>query len=295
MYKIILLPLLIITCHIAPWSQKNSEDKEEIKIYGSINENPATSISINGKNSNIEFFQMPTEFIDQRELEYTIKNNIIDIDPEENISLFNLYPIDEKPYIIEINHIKKNTLKINTKNGTKKFSILIVTLSNGAIKPFLTNESTTIEYIDETTDLSSTINIKNVDSIKIIKTEKYKKNITSKNEEKESKNIMQEYNSETLSKAIDNNSIVVIKFYAPWCNPCKKFSPIFNKISEEFKDLAFFGSVNIDKEEKLSLKYNINIVPSVIIIKNKKIVLKNEGSFSEEDLKKYIKDIIALN
>ncbi len=79
----------------------------------------------------------------------------------------------------------------------------------------------------------------------------------------------------------------VLDFSAVWCAPCKKFSPLFDKVSEKYKGKVDF--VHYDAEtgpgKPLADKYKVNILPTVIFMDAKgKIVLKNENAMTEEDL-----------
>ena len=56
------------------------------------------------------------------------------------------------------------------------------------------------------------------------------------------------------NEVLDSNQKVVIDFYADWCGPCKVFSPIFEKVSQELEDVKFVR-VNVDEEPELANKY----------------------------------------
>ncbi len=74
--------------------------------------------------------------------------------------------------------------------------------------------------------------------------------------------IMQAYkNQQTSSKFVHHwddsnfadaikNGVVVVDFYADWCSPCRRFSPAFESVAEEFKDSVSFGKVNLNRGEK---------------------------------------------
>lgn len=57
---------------------------------------------------------------------------------------------------------------------------------------------------------------------------------------------------------------VIVDFYAPWCGPCKRISPIFEAIAGKHSGKARFLKVNVDKFHKISEKYNIRSLPTVI-------------------------------
>lgn len=60
---------------------------------------------------------------------------------------------------------------------------------------------------------------------------------------------------------------VLLDFYANWCGPCKMMSPIIDQIAEE-KDNIKVGKVNVDDNQKLSVKYNVMSIPTIILFEN---------------------------
>ncbi|VDM51399.1 unnamed protein product [Toxocara canis] len=75
--------------------------------------------------------------------------------------------------------------------------------------------------------------------------------------------------------------LIVIDFYATWCGPCKMMGPKFEKLSDEHK-AAMFVKIDVDEQEEISDSYDINVLPTFILIKNKeklvsfRIVLKQK-------------------
>lgn len=60
---------------------------------------------------------------------------------------------------------------------------------------------------------------------------------------------------------------VLLDFYANWCGPCKMMSPIIDQIAEE-KDNIKVGKVNVDDNQKLSVKYNVMSIPTIILFES---------------------------
>lgn len=65
-----------------------------------------------------------------------------------------------------------------------------------------------------------------------------------------------------------HNDICVIRFWAPWCAPCRMVAPTFEKVAEQLNDTVFFGEVNIDNHVKLAARYGIRGIPTTIVLKN---------------------------
>lgn len=70
-------------------------------------------------------------------------------------------------------------------------------------------------------------------------------------------------NSETFSKALQDNKVIIIDFWADWCGPCKKVAPILDEIVSEYN--VPIAKVNVDEEISLSQKYDISTIPTLLV------------------------------
>ena len=60
---------------------------------------------------------------------------------------------------------------------------------------------------------------------------------------------------------------VIVDFWAEWCGPCKMLSPIIEEIGQENKDIKIV-KVDVDTENELASKYNVNSIPTVMIFEH---------------------------
>ncbi|AWD32373.1 Thioredoxin 2 [Candidatus Kinetoplastibacterium sorsogonicusi] len=90
---------------------------------------------------------------------------------------------------------------------------------------------------------------------------------------------------QSFDEVIKNNNIVIIDFWAPWCNPCKNFSHIFAQASIEEKNSDItFCKVNTDTEVELSIEMQIKSIPTIIIFVNGKNIISRSGVLSPSQL-----------
>ena len=97
-----------------------------------------------------------------------------------------------------------------------------------------------------------------------------------------------------FNETIENNSIVIIDFWAPWCGPCKQFGPIYEKVSEEYPDIVF-GKVSTEEEQSLAGHFQIRSIPTTIILKENIAVFQQPGVVPEEGLKDVIRQVQELD
>ncbi len=82
----------------------------------------------------------------------------------------------------------------------------------------------------------------------------------------------------TLDSVLDTDKLVVIDFWAEWCGPCKMIGPIIEEIGEEYKDKVIVGKLNVDENDETTGKYGIRNIPTVLFIKDGKVVDKLVGA-----------------
>ncbi|MEE1142566.1 MAG: thioredoxin [Bacteroidales bacterium] len=94
-------------------------------------------------------------------------------------------------------------------------------------------------------------------------------------------------NGDSLTFIGDKSTIV--DFYASWCGPCKKLSPIMEKLSKKYEDKVNFYKIDIDKSSDLANTLKIKGIPTLIFFKDSlstSIII--EGFMSETELEHYI-------
>jgi thioredoxin 1 len=71
---------------------------------------------------------------------------------------------------------------------------------------------------------------------------------------------------ELFDQEVLDKNIVIVDFWAPWCGPCKRLSPILDEISLEYN--VAIKKLNIDDYPEVASKYNISSIPAVVVFEN---------------------------
>lgn len=82
----------------------------------------------------------------------------------------------------------------------------------------------------------------------------------------------------------------LIDFWAPWCTPCNKMTPVIDELKIFIGDKADIVKINVDESPEIAKQYNIKSIPTFIILKNKEETNRLFGSFSRIEL---IKNLIG--
>ena len=70
----------------------------------------------------------------------------------------------------------------------------------------------------------------------------------------------------------DNMPVTILDFYADWCGPCKRLTPVLVDLSNKYKDKVSVYKVNVDEAEDLCQFHNISCMPTVVFLVNNKVV-----------------------
>lgn len=97
-------------------------------------------------------------------------------------------------------------------------------------------------------------------------------------------------NDTTKKEEIDK--IILMDFFAEWCQPCKIQDPIIEELKEKFGDKIEFKKIDVDKDSKFVDKYNIRSIPTLIIEKDGKIFEKYIGVTNLHVLEKKINEAL---
>jgi thioredoxin 1 len=77
---------------------------------------------------------------------------------------------------------------------------------------------------------------------------------------------MMNLTSETFSKALDENAVLIVDFWAEWCGPCRMVAPVLDEIQKEYQ--IPIAKLNIDEHPELADKYQIRSIPAMIVFEN---------------------------
>lgn len=84
-------------------------------------------------------------------------------------------------------------------------------------------------------------------------------------------------NMNEFNELIKSPNLVVVDFFADWCMPCRALSPILEKLQDSTGGKAVFIKINVDENQELSVKYNIQGIPNVKFFKNGNVVKEIVG------------------
>lgn len=88
------------------------------------------------------------------------------------------------------------------------------------------------------------------------------------------------------------SELVIKKFGAAWCKPCKAMSKVFEEILPSYSSNITFIDIDIEENDEQVEKYQIRSIPVVVFEKDGKILERVNGSVSGSEIKKLIDEYI---
>ena len=79
------------------------------------------------------------------------------------------------------------------------------------------------------------------------------------------------------NEVLNSDKTVLLDFWASWCAPCRMVVPIVEEIAGERVDIKV-GKINVDEEPELANKFSIMSIPTLVVMKNGKIVQQVSGA-----------------
>jgi thioredoxin 1 len=83
---------------------------------------------------------------------------------------------------------------------------------------------------------------------------------------------------------------VIIDVWAPWCGPCRMYSPIIEETAKEYDGKIKFAKVNADDNQHIDEKFNIMSIPTTLLIEKGKLKAASVGAVPKNVLKKWIEE-----
>ncbi len=100
----------------------------------------------------------------------------------------------------------------------------------------------------------------------------------------------------SVSELIESGKPVMVDFWATWCGPCNRLTPVIEELAKEYEDRVVIGKYNVDEENELASASRIMSIPTLLFFKNGEQVkeLRMAGAQPIDAIRANLEKLLAL-
>ena len=100
-------------------------------------------------------------------------------------------------------------------------------------------------------------------------------------------------NDSNYGEALAQNKPMVLDFWATWCGPCRRVSPIVQELADQYEGQVIVGKVNIEEDaDGLVAEFGIRNIPTILFMKDGQVVDKVVGAAPKSTLEEKLKALL---
>jgi thioredoxin 1 len=104
-------------------------------------------------------------------------------------------------------------------------------------------------------------------------------------------NIFSDENFE--NEVLNSETPVLVDFWAPWCGPCRIIAPVVEELSETYEGKLKVGKLNVDDNQKTSMKFGIRSIPTLLVFKDGEVAEQIIGAVPKTEIERVVTKVMA--
>ncbi len=95
------------------------------------------------------------------------------------------------------------------------------------------------------------------------------------------------------AEVVESEVPVLVDFWAPWCGPCRRVSPIVEEIASERGEALKVVKLNIDDNQQTAVKFNVMSIPTLMLFKNGEVAKTVIGAYPKRKIEEELEPALA--
>lgn len=98
------------------------------------------------------------------------------------------------------------------------------------------------------------------------------------------------FEADVVQKSME--CLVLVDFWAPWCEPCRMLTPLLEKVVTEQAGKVQLVKINIDEQQQLAAAFGVQSIPLVVALREGQPLDQFGGALDEEQLRQWVSQML---
>jgi thioredoxin 1 len=95
------------------------------------------------------------------------------------------------------------------------------------------------------------------------------------------------------AEVVESEVPVLVDFWAPWCGPCRRVSPVVEEIASERGEALKVVKLNIDDNQETAIRFNVMSIPTLMLFKNGDVAKTVIGAYPKRKIEEELEPALA--
>ncbi|WP_394276533.1 thioredoxin [Luteococcus sp.] len=82
--------------------------------------------------------------------------------------------------------------------------------------------------------------------------------------------------------------LVLVDLWAPWCGPCKQYSPVLERLAAQYAGRLKLVKVNVDESPATQASFGVQSIPTLVLLRDGQVVARQAGAMSLGALRRWV-------